>query len=130
MLKIATDDSKGLMLKLVSNSQSLMLKIATDDPTSQVLKIVSNNRSLVLKIATDDSMCQMLEIVSNSRSLMLKIATNHPSGQVAAASESKVNLLEPPVTGNGRPSQVDPRPELDVVGQVCRSPSPADVRST
>ena len=82
------------------------------------------------KIATDDSMCQMLEIVSNSRSLMLKIATNHPSGQVAAASESKVNLLEPPVTSNGRPSQVDPRPELDVVGRVCRSPSPADVRST
>ena len=105
-----------------------MLKIATDDPTSHVLNIVSNRQSLMLKIATDESMCQMLKIVSNSQSLMLKIASDHPSGQVAAASESKVNLLEPPVTSNGRPSQVDPRPELDVVGRVCRSP--VDVRST
>ena len=115
-------------MKIVPNSLSLMLKIATDDLTSHVLKIVSNSLSLMLKIATDESMCQMLKIVSNSRSLMLKIASDHPSGQVAAASESKVNLLEPPVTSNGRPSQVDPRSELDVVGRVCRSP--VDVRST
>ena len=105
MVKLAINDSKGLMLKIVSNSQSLMLKIATDDLMGQKLKIVSNRRSLMLKIATD-----------------------RPSSPVAAASESKVNLLEPPVTSHGRPSQVDPRPELDVVGRVCRSP--VDVRST